>query len=270
MPDENSTPSTESRTPARCVPRHPPVTLICRVCGCEFKVQWSRRNNARYCSKACHNTGQRAGSRAWQCETCGGTFHRRDNFGKRQLRFCGKSCMGRWRWTQDGIRTKAEEGMRRAAAQNPARRAASSARMKANNPMANLATREKMRCALRGRTFLARGGNSQPTTPQILLADALGLPMEYAIPTAPVAGKFPSLPHNYKVDIADPETKIAIEVDGRTHRQPKWKFFDRRKTEILNALGWQVIRFTNEQVLTDLWGVVAQSNDALGRSQPAA
>ncbi len=269
MPREHSTPLTPSSTPAPRAARHPPFSLICRVCGREVSVAWSRRRTAKYCSRECCDTGQRAGLRAWQCETCGGTFYRRDKFGKRRFRFCGRSCMGLWRWTQDGFRARAEAGIR-AAAQDPQQRAASSARMRANNPMTNPETREKMRRALRGRTFLARGGNGQMTTPQIMLADALGLPMEYAIPTAAVAGKFPSLPHNYKVDIADPEEKVAIEVDGKSHQLRKWKFFDRRKTEVLNVLGWRVIRFTNEEVLSDLWGTVERSNDALGRSQPAA
>lgn len=199
---------------------------------------------------------------------CGGEFQRPDRFGKRHLRFCGRSCVGYWRWTQDAIRSRAERAMKQAA-QDPARRAASSARMKAHNPMADPLARDKMRRALQGRTFLARGGNGQPTKPQLMLADALGLPMEYAIETAPVAGRFPSLPRCYKVDIADPETRIAIEVDGRTHQLRKWKFFDRRKTEVLCALGWQVVRFTNDEVLTDLWGVVERVNCTLGRSQSA-
>lgn len=135
---------------------------------------------------------------------------------------------------------------------------ASSARMKANNPMANKAAVEKMRCSLSGRTFLARGGNGAPTKPQQMLADALGLPMEYAVITAPVKDKFESLPHCYKVDLASPEHRLAIEVDGNTHKQRRWRFLDARKTAVLNALGWRVVRFWNQQVLEDLNGVVRE------------
>lgn len=128
--------------------------------------------------------------------------------------------------------------------------------MKANNPMNNPETREKMRQSLKGRTFLARGGNGTLTQPQLLLAEATGFPVEYVIPTAPVAGQFPSLPPCYKVDLADPAHMLAIEVDGKMHRQKLWRFLDRRKTEVLNALGWSVLRFSNEQVMTDLPSVL--------------
>lgn len=243
--------------------------LTCLLCAAKFKVQSSRKDTAKYCSKHCFDTVQRASLRTWQCERCGGEFLRPDRFGRRQFRFCNKSCLSHWRWAQAAIRSRAEHSLKKAS-QDPVRRAASSARMKACNPMENPLTREKMRRSLQGRTFLARGGNGQPTIPQMLLADALGLPMEYVINTAPVAGRFPSLPHCYKVDIGDPQTRVAIEVDGLSHNLRKWKFLDRRKTEILNALGWQVIRFKNEEVLSDLRGVVERVHCALGTSSPPA
>lgn len=122
--------------------------------------------------------------------------------------------------------------------------------------MRDPAAREKMRRSLRGRTFLARGGNGTLTEPQQRLAQALGLPMEYAIITAPVTHRFPSLPHCYKVDIADPERRLAIEVDGRTHKLRKWRFLDQRKAAVLSALGWSVLRFSNREVLQDLPAVL--------------
>src|SRR6185312_4097379 len=100
-------------------------------------------------------------------------------------------------------------------------------RMQKNNPMYNSQTLEKMRQKLTGRTFLARGGNGEPTKPQMVLAQALGLPIEYPIATLPVKGQFPSLPTCYKVDIADVKHKIAIEVDGKTHQRKRWKFLDK-------------------------------------------
>lgn len=128
--------------------------------------------------------------------------------------------------------------------------------MRENNPMANPVTRAKMAASLMGRTFLARGGKGKMTVQQMALHEATGLPMEYPITTAAVKGKFPSLPHAYMVDLADPARKLAIEVDGKTHRLRKWKFLDARKTAVLNALGWSVLRFWNQEVDTDLKGVV--------------
>lgn len=130
--------------------------------------------------------------------------------------------------------------------------------MKANNPMKNPEVRKRMSAIMSGRTFLARGGNGTLTPQQEAVADALGLPMEYAIPTKPVKGQFKSLPTNYKVDIADPTRRLAIEIDGATHSRKKWRFLDRRKTEVLNALGWSVLRFSNQRVDSDLEGVLRE------------
>ena len=90
------------------------------------------------------------------------------------------------------------------------------------------------------------------------MANALGLPMEHAIATRAVKGQFKSLPNCYKVDIADPARRLAIEIDGATHNTKKWKFLDKRKTEVLNALGWSVLRFSNQRVDSDLEGVLRE------------
>jgi len=120
--------------------------------------------------------------------------------------------------------------------------------------MKNPQTVEKMRKSLQGRTFLSRGGNSKITVPQQALLDALGWPkqcLEFPIKTNLAKDHFKSLPNCYKVDIGHPKSKTAIEVDGNSHRSKKWKFLDKRKTEILNFLGWKVLRFKNEEVMKD-------------------
>lgn len=132
-----------------------------------------------------------------------------------------------------------------------------SQRMLENNPMSRPEIVAKVRMRLAGRTFLSRGGNSKITVPQQILADALGLPMEFAITTAQVKTKFESLPNCYKVDLASPEHMLAIEVDGLTHKTKKWRFLDARKTAVLNALEWRVLRFWNQEVLEDTHRVVA-------------
>jgi len=100
-------------------PRRPPVTLTCLRCGHDFRVASPRKDTARYCSKQCYILAHRAGIKTWQCLLCGGERERRDRFGARQFRFCGKVCAARWRWTQDEIRTKAGLGMRAAHARDP-------------------------------------------------------------------------------------------------------------------------------------------------------
>lgn len=78
--------------------------------------------------------------------------------------------------------------------------------------------------------------------------------MEYAIGLSAIRSKIQSPPKCYKVDLADPETKLAIEVDGNSHLTKKWRFLDARKTEILSLIGWSVLRFTNQEVDRDQIG----------------
>jgi very-short-patch-repair endonuclease len=161
--------------------------------------------------------------------------------------FCSRTCM--YKLNGERIsKTKAKN-----IANYPPLWKASSERMKRNNPMWMPGVKEKMIQALKGRTFLSRGGNSKITKPQQLLAEALNLPMEVTIRLiGEVRKHFPSLPKKYCVDIADVKNKLVIEVDGKSHKLKKWKFLDRRKEEILNFLGWRVIRFWNEDILEDL------------------
>jgi hypothetical protein len=143
----------------------------------------------------------------------------------RKRRFCSQSCANSAKANLPESREASHHLIKYAQATRPgSKRPDVSQRMKHNNPMSDPDALEKMRQKLVGRTFLARGGNGVPTTPQLMLAQALTLPIEYPIPTAPVKSQFPSLPSCYKVDIADPEHQVAIEVDGRTHREKRWKF----------------------------------------------
>lgn len=121
------------------------------------------------------------------------------------------------------------------------------------SPEARAAADEKRR----GRTFLSRGGNGKMTVPQEMIANRMRLPMEWVIPTRAVRGRFESLPDSYKVDLAVPSVRLAIEIDGKTHTTAKWRFLDRRKTAVLRALGWSVLRFWNEEVLTSPGTVAA-------------
>jgi very-short-patch-repair endonuclease len=111
----------------------------------------------------------------------------------------------------------------------------------------------------KGMTFLSRGGNGQITKQQQILWEALNIPkesLEYPIPTKSVKHLFECVPTCYKVDIGIPEKRLAIEVDGKTHKLKKWRFLDHRKESILNALGWKVIRFWNQEIDNDLSNVL--------------
>jgi very-short-patch-repair endonuclease len=56
------------------------------------------------------------------------------------------------------------------------------------------------------------------------------------------------------VDFYCPEHRWVIEVDGEIHDTQK--DYDAARTEKLSQRGYRVIRFSNQQVLTDLSGVL--------------
>jgi very-short-patch-repair endonuclease len=54
------------------------------------------------------------------------------------------------------------------------------------------------------------------------------------------------------------EGKICIEVDGGIHETPEQAAIDEHRTRIFNARGIRVIRFSNDEVLSDLPAVIAK------------
>lgn len=56
-------------------------------------------------------------------------------------------------------------------------------------------------------------------------------------------------PTQYCIDIANPRLKIAIEVDGPSHRHPDVKKADKRKERFFRGEGWSIIRVKNKDVM---------------------
>lgn len=56
---------------------------------------------------------------------------------------------------------------------------------------------------------------------------------------------------NYILDFALPAWKVAIEVDGDSHRRKDQMLKDEQKTAWLAKRGWRVVRTTNEAVFRD-------------------
>jgi hypothetical protein len=130
-----------------------------------------------------------------------------------------------------------------------------SARMVANNPMHSAETRAAVSASLRRvghRPPIAdKGGNGTgPTAPQALLANRLGWPMEVPIRTGMKRGS--GYPGCYKVDIGNPEMKIAIEVDGGSHATIINRARDVKRDALLSGLGWTVLRFKNRAVMDSI------------------
>ncbi len=56
----------------------------------------------------------------------------------------------------------------------------------------------------------------------------------------------------YVVDFACPSKKLIVEVDGSQHGAAENASRDRVRTAKLEALGWTVLRFWNDDVLRDI------------------
>ena len=56
----------------------------------------------------------------------------------------------------------------------------------------------------------------------------------------------------YIADFACAEHRLIIEIDGATHSLDKQIKRDDHRDAALNALGWRVIRFTNDEILYHL------------------
>lgn len=59
-------------------------------------------------------------------------------------------------------------------------------------------------------------------------------------------------------DFSCAKPKLCIEVDGGYHLEPAQQEYDARRDEIFRYRNYVVLRFTNEQVLTDMESVLDQ------------
>nr|WP_144922397.1 DUF559 domain-containing protein [Paenibacillus bovis] len=68
----------------------------------------------------------------------------------------------------------------------------------------------------------------------------------------------------YRIDIALPAYRLAIECDGKAyHSSPEQKAHDRRKNAYLRRNGWRVLRFSGRQINGELSKVLARIEKAL-------
>jgi len=141
-----------------------------------------------------------------------------------------------------------------------------SERMKKNNPVYMPGVLAKIESTKRANGTLnvwtgKRGGNGQLTPQQEKVAIALGWKMEVVVSTAvPLLTakknteyrRKHKYPTHYKIDVANRELLIAIEIDGKGHLSKRNQTLDAKKEVFLKKRGWSVLRFTNEQVDSNL------------------
>ena len=130
-----------------------------------------------------------------------------------------------------------------------------SERMTNNNPMKSPDVRQKVSNSLKAighKPPMRKGNGTGMTVPQKILFDALcdfNPIAEYGEYIGEIRGLYPFC---YKIDIAIPKCKIAIEVDGNSHKLLSRREEDIKKTEALQSKGWKVLRFWNEEILANL------------------
>lgn len=69
----------------------------------------------------------------------------------------------------------------------------------------------------------------------------------------------------YIVDFLCPDAMLVIEVDGGYHAEPRQEADDEVRTAWLGNMGYDVIRFANEEVLQDIDGVISEIYEHLNR-----
>ncbi len=72
----------------------------------------------------------------------------------------------------------------------------------------------------------------------------------------------------YVVDFYCPTHKLAVELDGGQHAGEETKEYDSVRTDYLNSMGIEVIRFWNNDVLQNIEGVFAEIGKRLKPTPP--
>ena len=65
------------------------------------------------------------------------------------------------------------------------------------------------------------------------------------------------------------EARLILEVDGKVHAEPSQRAHDENRDIFLHSLGYKVLRFSNQQVLTSLQSVLDQIARAIGVPHPS-
>lgn len=77
--------------------------------------------------------------------------------------------------------------------------------------------------------------------------------------------RLPNIPRpigGYIVDSYCSELRLVIEIDGDSHAETAE--YDLERTRFLNALGLQVVRYTNDEIISNIEGVFDDLNQRIG------
>jgi very-short-patch-repair endonuclease len=100
-----------------------------------------------------------------------------------------------------------------------------------------------------------------------------GSPMEFRIRIAihryrlpPPVVQHPLGP--YRLDLAYPVVRLAVEYDGRDHREPERAIRDLRREAYLTACGWEVLRLRASSVFDAREAAIRVHRELVGRGLP--
>ena len=75
-------------------------------------------------------------------------------------------------------------------------------------------------------------------------------------------------PMGYSIaDFAFLEKRVIVEVDGGYHESPEMQWSDVERTQKLEAVGYKVLRFTNEEVMADPFDIAAKIKTVLDKRE---
>ena len=123
---------------------------------------------------------------------------------------------------------------------------------KLKNPMHQQECREKVRQTLiriGHRPKVRKGNGSGLTVAQACVLSVLGDGWSPEIVVITKKSTKEGYPHHYKVDIANVQLKVAIELDGGSHCSLKRQEQDKKKDALLRTLGWKVLRLKNQEAM---------------------
>ncbi len=75
--------------------------------------------------------------------------------------------------------------------------------------------------------------------------------------------------NNYVVDFYCPELELAIEIDGDVHYYDSRTVFDEKRQKDIEALGIKVLRYTNNDVIKNIEGVLSDIIATTPHSPPS-
>ena len=72
----------------------------------------------------------------------------------------------------------------------------------------------------------------------------------------------------YIVDFYCPERQVVIELDGDTHGETSQIIKDEKRQSFLKSLGIKVVRYTNEEIMKNIEGVLEDLSNKLLNDLP--